>query len=205
MVKIFKKFIVAAFVVGGMSSISHAWIFEQLPDKTKTVVYSQAVAANISTSAVIIDLSNTTNYPHKETGNINISSIRIDVDKAAASTCTVRLGVVTFVNTSTGSITWFASRAFRLNASNTSPSPFIHYAPNYLNLKAESAGVDVTGTTPNLISNLLTAGSSEFQSDLLIPGTYTSVAPVRGDIILQINNGTAATDVKVEIQYSSEQ
>lgn len=186
-------------------SVCKAGFFEQIADKTKTVVYVQAVAANISTSAVVIDLSDTANYPHKEKGNINISSVRIDIDKAAASTCTVRVGVVTFVNTSTGSVTWFVTRALRLNASNTGVNAFIQYAPNYLNLKAVSAGVDVTGTTPNILSNSLTAGSTEFQTDLGIPGTYTTVAPNRGDVIVQINNGTAATDVKIEIQYSSEQ
>ena len=198
-------FILFALAALGPLRPAHAWFFQEVPDKTVTVRYRLAVSANVSTAAVVIDLSDTTNWKHTETGQINISSIKLDIDKAAASTTTVKMGVVNFVDSSTGSVTWFYAKESALNVSNSNAVDFLSYVPNYLRLKVNPASTPQTdGTTPYLLSNDTTSGSTTYQTDVNLPSPAGVTAPGAGDVILAVTNGTAAVTVNVEVQYHAE-
>lgn len=185
---------------------AHAWFFQEVPDKTVTVRYRQAVAANISTAAVVVHLADTTTWPHSDTGQLNVSSIRIEIDKVAASTGTVKLGVVNFVDSSTGSVTWFYSKESTTNVSNTNVKDYLSYVPNYLRLKVNPAAVPSTaGTTPYLLSNDTTGGSTTYQTDVKLPSPAGNTAPGAGDIVMFANSGSGAITVNLEIQYHAEQ
>src|SRR6185436_1218852 len=105
--KLNRLILIAAALLLGALKPANAWIFQEVPDKAVVVHSSVTVAAAVtSTNSILVDLSDTVNYPHKETGELNLDSIRVDIDKIAASTCTVKIGVVNYVDTSTGSVTW---------------------------------------------------------------------------------------------------
>jgi len=188
-----------------LTSVSHAWLWEQAPDKTVQVTYNLSVAAATnSTSTLVIDLSDTTNWPHKDTGEINISSIRVDIDKVAASTVTVKLGVVNFVDTSTGSVTWFYSRGFAKNVSNTDVLDFQSYGRLFRRLRANSEGRVTNGSTPYLLSNDTTDGSTTYQIDVALPSPNGNTKPGRGDIVMQVTkDGSNIAVLNIEILYHS--
>jgi len=201
-----KKLIIFTFALMALKPAS-ALIFDQIPEKTVTVRYSISIAANVSTNSVVIDLSNTTTWPHKNTGQINISSYRIYFDKIAASTATAKLGVVTYISASTGSVTWFTGKNQLFNVSNTEIDQPVNYAPNFLKAKVISGGnapQASNGTTPFIYSNDTTLASTTFQNDVVLPSIEGNTAPGLGDIVLSASAGSAAIVVYVEIQYHSE-
>lgn len=186
--------------------ISHAIDTEVIADKTMTLRYRQSVAANTSTAAVLIDLSDTINYPHKEKGAINITGIRLEFDKAAASTATAKIGVVNFVNVATGSITWFYGKENNLNVSNTNLADPLNVQPLYIKTRVQpSTTANTDGSTTFMISNDTTSGDTTYQTDVTLPSPRTAgAAPGRGDIILFVQTGAATVVVQVELQYHSE-
>ena len=186
---------------------ARAWVFEEVPDKNVTVTYRLAVAANVSTAAVLVDLSDTTNFPHKQTGVLNISSIQIEIDKAAASTTTVKIGVVNFVDSSTGSVTWFRRVEALANVSNTNVELFRSYTPNFLKLRVNPAGTPLTdGSTPFLLSNDITTGSTIYQNDVALPSPISTggSVPGVGDLVLFAQTYTGAVTITVEVQYHAD-
>jgi hypothetical protein len=194
-----------------ITGLAHADLFDYVRDKAVAVHYSNSIAAAVtSTSAVLIDLSDTVNWPHKDNGAINISSIRVGFDKAAASTATVRIGVVNFVNTSTGSVTWFYKSSNDLNVSNTDVDQFDSYGEGFLRTKivpvnVTSAGVYSDGKTPYIASNEITTGSTVYQTDVVLPSLLsTGSASGQGDIVIEITKGVVAVNLQIEIVYFSD-
>ncbi len=182
------------------------------PANTVTVHSTFTVATGVSTTTIVIDLNASTTtigqaaWPHKERRELNISSIRFDLDKVAASTATIKLGVVTFVSTTTGCVSWFYNKTMMTNLSNTTNIEFLNYNPNYLRLRVEPV-TSGEGATPYLISNDRTCDNANYQSDLAIPSTYTGTPayPGVGDVVLWVFNGGAASIVvNLDIQYSSD-
>lgn len=181
-------------------------------DVTVRCHYALTVAAaTASTAAVVIDLSDTVNYPHKiysgSTGFLSISSVRVEVDKVAASTFTFKLGVVDAIDTSTGSVKWFLSDTNSLNVSNTNNTSFIFTNTQLTDLKVippvPNSGVD--GTTPFIISNDSTSGSSIYQTDVVLPSPIPAggVAPGLGDLVFSYaKDSTNVNNVTIDVWYS---
>ncbi len=187
---------------------ARAWIFDQAPDKTMTIHYRLNVAANISTSTVLIDLSNTTTWPHKDTGEIDISSVKVEFDKLAASTATAKIGIANYVGYSTGSVTWFYAKENNLNVSNADIGDPLHVEPCFIRARAVPAStVDTDGGTPYILSSEITSGSALYKSSATYfnsPLSTTYVNLSRGDILLFVQTGSAAVTVTVDLQYHSE-
>jgi len=168
-------------------------------DAVEVLYTSPAVAA--STTAIIIDLSDTTNWPHKKSASINISGVWLDFDKAGASTGTVKVGVVSEVNATSGTVRWFYVAG---NASNHVSTPGAQ-TPNINGLiRTKITG---TGTTPYLLTNNSTALSTTYQTDVALPTAFgVSAAPGVGDIVAFIEGGGAAATLTATIHliYSAE-
>jgi len=199
-----KRIVLFIALLIGTAGISQAWNFEKNPDRNVFVKYNQTLATTVvSTSAIIIDLSDTTNWPHSDEGEIQVNWLRVSVDKLAASSATVKIGVVNFVNSSTGSVTWFHSVSSLHNLSNTNVGGAIDLQPSWISLKA-IPGVLTEGITPYVLSNDTTEGSTTYQDDVTLPttlGTYT--APGVGDIVVALTKpGVASTAIfTIEILY----
>lgn len=183
------------------AGISHAGIFDA---DTPQVRYRLSVAADTSTNTVVVDLSNTTNWKHKETGEINFDVLRLSLDKLALSTCTVKLGVVNFINTSTGSVTWFFSKEVGMSTSTASSEnrDFNDYRPDSIRLRVDPASTpDTDGSTPYILSNDTTSGSTTYQTDINLPSPVGNTAPGAGDLVMLVTNGTGALVVNFELLY----
>jgi len=197
--KLFLPLIAAMLFV----SISHADQSDRQKDKSKLAVYSQSFASTVvpSTSVVLIDLSDTTNFPHKETDRLYIHSICVDIDKVAATTTTVKVGVVNYIDASSSTVTWFKIVGQDLNVSNTNPKPCTEYlAPLDMRI---TAGASITeGAVDNAKSNQ-TTNSTTFKTDVRLPSTNGNIYPGLGDIVATITKGGAAVNYTFEIVYSS--
>lgn len=203
-----KKLFIFAVVIAGLSGKVSAWFGDDSADRTGRIVYSTAPAnATLSTTTILIDLSDTTNWPHKQTREINISSIRLEVDKLAASSGTVRIGVVTLSSSTAGFVSWFFIKDFKNNASNGDNDIFRIYAPNFIRTRVEGGTAGTEGTTPYLAvsPSAKTTASTVYQSDVALPTLLdTNVAPARGDIVFDFTKDvSSAWKFNIEIDYNT--
>jgi hypothetical protein len=176
-------------------------------DDSQLVTYKITVpSATTSTTAVVVDLSDIVNFPHKRSKELILTSIALQIDKVAASTCTVKLGVVNFVNASTGSVTWFTEFPNDRNVSNTLTQNYYTGTYYYDLLVKPSSTSDVDGATPYILSNDKTSGSTTYQNDVVLPNAAnTSATPAVGDLIMQVTkDATNALDVYVTVTYFAE-
>lgn len=185
------------------SASAHAANQDRLSDAVW--VETRAPAVVVSTAVIAIDLSDTSNFPHKTNNAISIVGYRIDLDKAAASTATVKIGVVTSVNASSGTVTWFLSKEHLRNVSNAGVNESFHLFPAVIR-----AYVSSSGTTPEILSSnkvtLTDTEALEYQNDVPLPTTAgTHVAPARGDIIVRVIGGgaSATAGALVDLLYFS--
>ncbi len=198
----------ASLALFGPLKPAHAWIFQEIPDKAVEVHYNLVVGAAVSTNTVLISLSSTTIWPHKENGELNLDVVRMAIDKVAASSATVRLGVLNMVNSSSGSVTWLTVLASTKNVSNTTNLVFANYLPVSIRCRVNKAALaDTDGTTPYLFSNETTSASTAYQNDVYLQSPAGNILPGTGDIILQVvnNDQTNAINVVMDVIYHSNQ
>lgn len=155
-----------------------------------------------STSTVLIDLSDTTNFPHKYTGAINIANISVQVDKLDTSSGTIKIGVVTRVDVSSADVKYFYEASYN----NTVAASFLNEVTRFTN----TAGfffrtkVNSANNTPYIISND-TSNTAIFQTDVQLPSPNGNILPGKGDIVLSFtNNGSGATRFVIDLLYNSE-
>ena len=199
----FKRIALFTLFLTGIAGVSQAYVFERNPDRNVFVRYTHDVAATVtSTNAIVVDLSDSTNFPHGETRELRVNWARISLDKTAASTATVKLGVVNYVGASTGSVTWFHVLTSSNNVSNTNIESLLDVQPSWVSLKVIPGSGGTDGSTPYLISNDKTTGSGDFQNDLELTTTYGDAAPNIGDLVVTIDNVVGNTlRVLVELIY----
>lgn len=176
-----------------------------LRSKSIQAHYNLAVAADISTHTVLIDLNTAWPNPTQQTGAIKITGLSVQIDKTAASTATVRIGVINSINASTGSVTWFYELKNQRNVSNTNNNPIINTdnAIRDLTVIPPTPNTGADGTTPYLISNITTSASTIYQTDVRLPSPIgvAGTLPKLGDVVMNVINGTVAIDVLVDVLY----
>lgn len=205
-----KKYLLTAAMIFGLASLAKADFFGG-QDKLYHVHSNASIASTVSsTNTILIDLSDTTNYPHKETGELQISYVTISADHPAVSTGSIKLGVVNMVNVSSGSVTWFVNFDLEKSTATAFTRTYTIASPAFYRLRVNSqgqtdSGSTASGLTPYIISNDKTTESTAYQSDVVLTTVAgTNVAPAVGDIILQVNKEpTNSWNVDVEVFYNS--
>jgi len=156
-------------------------------------------AITASTAAIIVDLSDSTNWPHVQTGEVSVSAIRVSVFQSAASTATIKIGVVTENDSSNGSATYFF--VLNVDAAVAVLTNSVDYEPSQVR-----AYVNGSGETPYLLSNDTDSGSTVYQNDVPLPTAFgTDANTAAGDVVLFFQGDDAAsTTVNVELLYTTE-
>lgn len=191
---------IAAF---GAVALAHAGPFEWSARQDPVVIHYNTGPMTVSTTAVLIDLSDITNYGHRLTGQVNISDLRVELSKAAASTGTLRIGVVYNINPSTGDVHWFYALDFSRDTAGLRLNDHEEFAETSIRAKAK------VNSTPYLAGNVKSQGSTTFQSDVMlnsIVGTTSSgLFPDIGDIVFDITTaGSNAYTLDITAIYTTE-
>lgn len=132
-----------------------------------------------SSWAILIDLSDTVNFPHDETGAAHVSLISLQVDRGNTSVGLVQVGVVTRVDGINGDVTSFAAVRFE-NGSPTNVIRDINFAPSQV-----KCGV-VAGATTHMVSNSKLLNDTGLQTDIAIPtATGGTAFPAVGDVVVK--------------------
>ena len=137
----------------------------------------------------------------------------VEVDKVAAGTATVKMGVVTGINSSSGTVRWFWEKNLERNVSNTTSRDYALLWPSSIDTRVVGVtvgsltAVDPTSTPGFLTSSRVTAADAEatdFQNDVpmaTLEGGF--VFPSVGDIVLRVIGGgsTNSTVVNARVLY----
>lgn len=194
-----KKLMLALAALAVTTPAFAAWSESIFRDNAVQVVYTSPAVTG-STAAIVVDLSNTTNWPHKNTGSIDISGIWVDFDRTGTSTSTVKIGVLTSVDASSGNVTYFWIAGNTVNHVATQGP----VSPNLGSLLRTEVTSD--GVTPFILSNNKHTASAIYKTTITLPtpnGTF--VAPAAGDIVVYIEGSAAAAiTATVHLLYTSE-
>lgn len=199
-----------------MAGLAKAGLFAGSPGTPDSyaVVYATYAASTISTTTVVVSLSSQTVgggniWPHPlNARSIVVDTIQIEVDKAAATTAGIKIGVVREVNESSGTVTWFDTCNSTINVSNTNPFQNVQYVNGGLDTRVNPvsvAGGASIGTTPWILSNDLNQAYTVYTSSTgtKFPSVISQAAIYRmqvGDIVAQIVTSAAANAV-IQIRY----
>ena len=157
---------------------------------------------------VLVDLSDSVNFPHTETGKIRLYRLDVDIERgenAASGEFIVYIGVITEVDATDGSTKWIAVLHEETDAESTDNVARMFRSYKWdegLDLEI-SAGVPVWG-----ISNVGDSGSVTWQTDVALdsPVGDASSAPGAGDLVMLVSEtgGTGSLSISVTVQYITE-
>lgn len=197
-----KNFLIAVAIIFG-ASYAQAIMPWQSPD-AKWVNYQTGVVTT-STVAVVVDV------PYGKSAKV--SGWDVEVDKVAAGTATVKLGVITRVNSSSGTVRWFWEKSLERNVSNTTSRDLVLLHPSSIDTRVvgvtpgDLTPVDPTSTPGFTTSDRVTAGdaeATEYQDDVPMATTEgVFVLPNVGDVVMRVIGGgsTNTTVVNARVLY----
>lgn len=151
------------------------------------VVLSDNLAAAATRYYGFIDLSDTVNFPHTETGRIDLSAIATSVDKAPATRGSIGIGLITRIDTVSADLTFVTGFNF-LNNDSSSETVLFNYAPSQTKCL-----VGPGGTTPFIkaIGATLT-GVTDLKSN--VPLSFGAIfTPAVGDLVVRVFNQNASS------------
>jgi len=209
-----KKICFSIAVMFLMAGTSKASWWDDRPDQF-TVTVSSAFAASASTTIVVVPLSSSTAagipiWPHPLGARaIIVDSIQVDLDKAAATTSVIKVGVIREINVSSGTIAWFEKVGNALNVSNTNVFQYVVYPDGGLNCRVNPSSPNFgpnIGKTPYILTND-TLQSALIASNLPLPSAADGTPqymPRVGDIVMNIVDGAAAANLTLTIRYHTQ-
>lgn len=169
-------------------------------NERETFLISYFINVSSTGCALLIDKSDTTNYPHTATNTIAIHSVTLKVDKTSNVLGNVGISLITDINATNSKIYAINETLFLQNTALTSPieSKKIFSTP----VKCSIASLKPTKFITNDAN--LTYISANTGGPLSKPVGGTAI-PAIGDILVNyaLNAGTGFTAL-IEVEYSTE-
>jgi len=171
-----------------------------------------AVAA--TTGYVLVDLSDTTNYPHIGTAEIYLLGLELVAEKAADGDYNIIVGVVTENDATNGSIKGVAEfHLSHLNNATDSTDRFIFPFADYTLGGANQEGINLnitSGALTKAVSNVTDADNTIWQNDTGLASPVGAAGgatgkPGVGDLVILAteNAGTGTLDFAITALYST--
>ena len=154
-------------------------------------------AAAADTGYVLIDLSNITDYPHRNAAAIILNALHVEAEVLASGVYDILVGVITEVDATNGSVNWVAR--FQMETSVGGVISLDKFWRAGLNLRIDDED------TPFVITNLTDAGQTTWQSDTALTSPDGTVAPAAGDVVVKIDeiSGSGTINMFIEAEYDA--
>lgn len=154
-------------------------------------IVQQDIASPTEAYLIAADLSDTTNWPHEDTGRIDVSTIGslIHIPSVAGAEGTVRLGVITRIDGTDADIAWCACMLYSKSSAADLIRDF-NFAPSQLKL-----GVDGSGNLTHIVSAVRSLNVAAVNTGTPLPNALgTTTIPAVGDavILLEVTAGIAS-------------
>ena len=168
-------------------------------------VLQKMTAALVADEAyVLVDLSDSTNFSHTETGKIRLLRIEVDWEADTNGTGILYIGVITEVDATNGTAIWLD--AIRMHTDNDGTD-----STDQRHLVREYYGLDLEVDTDNDIlyhvtTNSTQAGSTNWQTDVALdsPAGDTSSAPGEGDLVAWLDYTAGNVYMTIKALYWTE-
>lgn len=157
---------------------------------------------------VLVDLSDTVNFPHSETGRIRVYKISVDIERgenAANGEYIVYIGVVIEVDATDGSTKWSVVMHEEVDDQATDGVAKRHYEFGW------NEGLDLEVSGGALVRGVSNAGDTDnvgWQTDVALdsPAGDAASAPGAGDLVMLVEEtgGTGSISICVTVQYITE-
>jgi len=157
---------------------------------------------------ILVDLSNTADFPHTETGKIRVYSVYVDIERgeaAASGEFLIDLGVITRVDATNGDTKWVAVMHEETDDEATDNRAKWFYRYEW----AEGLDLEISGGAPVMgVSNIGHTNDVTWQTDVNLdsPIGDTVSPPGVGDLVLYVSEtgGTGTLSVCVTVYYITE-
>lgn len=157
-------------------------------------VYARLAKTGISSSTgfILVDLSDNgglgaAGYNHSFTDRIDISGLKLEVERDASAVGSLKVGVITAITATGANVSWFAGLDFS-HSDDRRISAIQNFSPSQI--KCGVSG----GITTHFVTNDKSTNNTRFQNDTTIEAaTGSNVIPAVGDIVLDfvLTAGTA--------------
>ena len=154
-------------------------------------VHLDAQSISAQQAFMVIDLSDTTNWPHTETGHVNIEWIILEVDPDNTYAGEIKLGFLTNVDATNGDF----NQVIDIDMARSS------------NLVIENMDFGTHGIDMEADHHFgpILADSTLFQTDVNLtgPDATTTFPSGDGDVVLLVERTTGTVDVSITIGYET--
>lgn len=170
----------------------------QASNRKSRAVYSAAAVA-ATAYVVMVDVSDTTNFPHSQTGQINVDHFSASVSFASGTAkAVVSLGIITRIDGTNADISYLISDVVGVQSANDSMEITHNYQPSAVVFK--QSGGSLVGAVTSVVDNAVAAvntGASLASSRGVI------ITPALGDVVLKLEYDNDNFDVTAAILYHS--
>lgn len=178
------------------SEDGEAWITDKEREGNVSVLLSTTVSTAQTYWYGLVDLSDTTNWPHDISTNIHISDIYFHVDKVATAFGEFSIGVITRVDGTDADVSFVYVSSFTQNDTLSSVE-IINLSPSQIKLNVESGAMSKFKTTKvDLAVSAINTGGGDlsFGSD-----TFT---PAVGDLVAKlVKTGQGDMTITASVTY----
>ena len=169
----------------------------------------EAIAA--TTRYVLVDLSDTTNYPHSKTSELHILGIEVDLETHATGAFDLWFGAIIEVDASNGTANWIHVLHAEEDTNATDSAGVLHRS-----IDCTLGGRNPEGWNLQVASDLLTriitnsqeAGDTGWQTDVALASPAGAAAgatgkPGPGDFVLKVEEvaDTGTLDASITVLY----
>lgn len=174
-------------------------VYTTTTERERDVSVSAKVTGITATQyLLVIDLSDTTNWPHDRTGRIDITSTFLFVDRAASTAGAVAMGVITRIDENSADISFVSEITFN-NQSDRQVSAYRQFSPSQLKCDV------VDGKTPHILTNGKALGVTTIKTGTTMNSANgTLVEPEVGDIVARFAWTNGSYDAIVSGTYHGE-
>jgi len=169
------------------------------------VLDKRDAALSADEAFVLVDLSDTTNFPHTETGKVRLYRIELDMEMDTAGDFDIYIGVIVEVDATNGTAEWIDVFRFRVDEAPADNTSHYHLVREYYGLDLEVDGSN--DTLYNVVTNSEQAGSTNWQTDVSLdsPVGDTSSAPGDGDLVMFVDQTAGNLYIAVKVFYRTEE
>lgn len=137
---------------------------------------------NSTRYCVLVDLSDTINFPHDQTGRIDVSCLSDQIDKPANAQGSIAVGVIAAINGTQATI-FYASGIFFDNSSDTHLTRDRNFSPSQMKL-----GVSGGKLTRGITNDSETTTAVNTGVTLSSPRGSNTVTPAVGDVVIKFTH-----------------
>ena len=171
------------------------------------VLGAEGVAA--STAYVLVDLSDTTNFPHAGTTELHLKWLSLNTEKATDGAYDIFVGVITEVDATNGTADWI--HVFHLEHVNNSTDSTDRYSAviDFTGGGGMEQGINCNitgGALTYVVTNQQQAGHTNWQTDVdLASPVGTTTNPGPGDLVVWVEEvaGSGTIDFSITAQYAA--